>query len=85
MSQQVIEDAVARLGADACLREAAAEAAWLGLQIERGLVVAVDLDLLAKRVARMELACDQIRVIAGSALVDLHKVEALAQLQRALR
>ena len=83
--QHVIENAVERLGMDACLREAASEAAHLGLQIERSLLGPVDVDALCMRVARMELACEQLRVITGGGLVDLHKVEGLSQLQRALR
>lgn len=81
--QVVIDRTVQRFGADACA-EAAARAG-LALHNHVQFFGAGQPDELARHAAELELAAEQLRAITGSALVDLHKVEALQVMQQRLR
>lgn len=86
MQQIDYQHAVEQLGKAACLRTAMADAYHLVESIAR--LRAGDLtrtDEVALAVADVEVACEQLRLIVGAGLVDLHKLAALARLQGRLR
>lgn len=81
-TQDVVTRAVQHLGDAGCIAEAVSAAMALH---QAALWGEIAHDRLARLTAQLELSCDQLRHIAGSGLVDLHKVEALAALQQRLR
>lgn len=86
MQQIDYQQAVQQLGRVQCLRQAMQEAYHLVEAIAR--LRAGDesrTDETAAAVAEVELACEQLRLIVGTGLVDLHKVAAPHRLQGRLR
>ncbi len=84
--QIAYHQAVEQLGHRHCLLAAAREAYLLIEALARVNAGAEGrIDQLAAAVAEVEVACEQLRLIAGPGLVELHKVEALARLQAELR
>lgn len=84
-TQHLYHAAVAVLGAQACLNAGARAAGVLLESIGHSAQRKQSLDALARHVAEMEVACEQLRLVAGSGLVDLHKVSAFARLQSQVR
>lgn len=84
--QIAYEQAVQAFGTERCLHAASKDAgALLAVMAAHPNGGRRDLDAMARAVADMEVRCEQLRLIVGSGLVDLHKVSSLARLQSQLR
>lgn len=71
-----------RVHIEDALRTCSRLAACLTVVFQRG---RGELATVATQVAAMEVACDRLRLIVGSELVDLEKVEVVARLQAQVR
>lgn len=83
--QIAYQDAVKKLGAQQCISAAGDDCRELFMSLLQLREDQGNADRAARAIGRVEVACEQLRLIVGSGLVDLHKVSAYAQLVSQLR
>lgn len=83
--QQAYQEAVSQFGVQLCLATAIDSSRALFDALRQLQAGSGSADQAAVAVGRIEVACEQLRLIVGSGLVDLHKLSAFSQLLEQLR